>query len=1033
MAFHGLFVGIDRYHSPRISNLTCASRDAQALHALFADTFGQENAVLLINKEATSVAVRRQFEERLWRTVPEDVVVLAFSGHGADTHQLVTYDADPDNFEVTTIHLDELTRLFARIPARNVVLLLDCCFAGGAGAKVFHHDIAKKAPASTEEILTHVSGTGRVILTASRPDQEAIEDRRLGHGLFTYHLLEGLRGAPEIVTAGRIPVLMLAEFVTRRVIAAAAQRRHTQEPGLRGTVDGDVSFPVLTPGTFYKRVFPDRVQARVTSDVTSLTPYRFHSELLRIWQGAISGLNDLQQAAINKFGLFDGTNLVVSAPTSSGKTMIGELAALYAFLRKERAYFLLPLRALVNDKYDEFTRKYGEYGIRVIRSTGEIEDDNDSLLHGKFDMALLTYEKFTALTLVAPHILRQAGLVVIDEVQMITDRNRGGNLEFFMTLLKMQRRLGVEPQVIALSAVVGDTNGMEGWLAARLLRSDRRPVPLEEGIIGMDGTFRYLADDGREETAVRFVTPEYRKGSSQDIIVPLVRKLVADGEKVIVFRETKPIVQATARYLREALGLPPANSAIAALPSGDPSQASILLRECLSGGVAFHNADLDREERRVIEEAFRDPMSGLQVLTATTTLAMGVNTPAWSVVIAGLEHPDGPYSVAEYKNMVGRAGRLGFTPKGKSFLVATSRAEEDQLWRNYVSAHPEDVVSRFQDTNILSLICRVLATAAASRTPEMTEEELVGFIENSFGAYQTQRRTGQQLWEPNVIRDALQRLVRHELVSCEQGRFRLTQLGRVAGEAGVEVESILRLVDALRGVPLQELSPVVLIAAVQSTLELDNVFFPVHKRSVQERSRWQGMMHQQGIPSAVVSVLQSTATDNAHYTIRCKRTAAALMWIDGTELRGIEASVLQHLPGDNAAGPIRAVAERTRDLIPAAGRVAELLNRDEGLLTGLIDSLLVRLELGVPVSVVPLARIARRGLERGDYLSLVRANLFSSDAIRLATDDVLLKIMGNPKKVAILRAAVSSISKPVETEALPADPLPMSKVPAERI
>src|SRR6185437_3547793 len=104
------------------------------------------------------------------------------------------------------------------------------------------------------------------------------------------------------------------------------------------------------------------------------------------------------------------------------------------------------------------------------------------------------------------------------------------------------------------------------------------------------------------------------------------------------------------------------------------------------------------EERRIVEEEFRRPGSGLRVIAATTTLAMGVNTPASSVVIAGLDHPgDEPYSVAEYKNLVGRAGRLGFAEKGTSYLLATDGRAEYDLWRRYITGAPEDLNSRFLD------------------------------------------------------------------------------------------------------------------------------------------------------------------------------------------------------------------------------------------------------------------------------------------------------------------------------------------------
>src|SRR5262249_2256508 len=161
---------------------------------------------------------------------------------------------------------------------------------------------------------------------------------------------------------------------------------------------------------------------------------------------------------------------------------------------------------------------------------------------------------------------------------------------------------------------------------------------------------------------------------------------------VIVFRETKGEARGCANYLAEALRLPPAQVALDALPGTDLSLASAVLRETLRRGVAFHNSDLDRDERLVIEENFRAPGSTIRVIAATTTLAMGVNTPAEAVVIAGLMHPgDQPYSVAEYKNIVGRAGRLGFTDHGTSYLLATDPLEVHNSWIRYVKGTPEDL------------------------------------------------------------------------------------------------------------------------------------------------------------------------------------------------------------------------------------------------------------------------------------------------------------------------------------------------------
>jgi helicase len=175
-------------------------------------------------------------------------------------------------------------------------------------------------------------------------------------------------------------------------------------------------------------------------------------------------LNALQLAAINEFGVLNGDHLVVSAPTSSGKTMVGELAALRGALDRKRSFFLLPLKALVNDKHQSFLRTYAGFGIRTIRATGDITDDIPDLMRGRFDICLMTYEKFAALVLAAPFLLNQVGTIVVDEVQMIADPSRGMNLEFLITLLRMRRADGIEPQLICLSAVIGDTNGFERWL-----------------------------------------------------------------------------------------------------------------------------------------------------------------------------------------------------------------------------------------------------------------------------------------------------------------------------------------------------------------------------------------------------------------------------------------------------------------------------------------------------------------------------------------------------------------------------------------
>lgn len=1027
MAFRGLFIGIDRYASQDIDELICARRDAMALEALFSDTLGGESS-LLTDESATREGLEAEFG-RLARCDPEDTVVIAFSGHGSETHELVTHDADLADLSGSAVPLDILQEWFARIPAKRLVLFLDCCFSGGIGAKVLRVDTKPRSIESTEARLAQLAGEGRIILTASAATEPAYENRRFGHGFLTHYLLEALRGAEEVANAGKISLYRLIEHVTNRVKAAALQGGKQQNPTMRGSIDGGIEWPVFVAGDKYRAAFPERVPAAISSDLTSLTGAGFPEGLITAWAGAIPSLNGLQIAAINEFGVLDGENLVVSAPTSSGKTMVGELAALRSVIDRKRALFLLPLKALVADKRRYFEKVYGAFGIRTVEATGET-DDISPLLKGRYDIGLLTYEKFAAIALTFPHVLAQVGVIVIDEAQMIADRGRGANLEFILTLIRMRRHEGIEPQIIALSAVIGDTNGLEQWLGARLLRRTERPVPLDEGLLLGNGFFRFIDPaSGMEKAEGPLIQPMFGKGSSQDLIIPLVRKLVSEGKQVIVFRETKGEARGCANYLAAALGLPPAVDALAQLPGGDPSQASTDLRSALGHGVAFHNADLEREERRIVEEEFRRTDSGLRVIAATTTLAMGINTPASSVVIAGLNHPgDEPYSVVEYKNLVGRAGRLGYAEKGASYLLALDPRAEHDLWSRYVTAAPEDLVSRFLDgeTDARSLIIRVLVAARRAAGEGVPSEEIIEFLESSFGAFQARRaHTGWQ-WDRSDLLAALADLEHHQLVQKNaSGAYELTKLGRLAGESAAEVGSIVALVDCLGTLRPDEISDPVLITAAQATVEVDEVLFPINKKSTQKEPQlWPNELRGQGVPGQVLNALYRGIAEEHQSTLRAKKAVACLLFVSGRAMNDIERIMTQFGGGfGGAAGPIRSVASRTCDLVPVAARVAEILHHTLDL-GDRIRRLAIRLTYGVPSAAVELAQAIGADLLRGDYCRLAAASLCEPEQINAASNDQILVCVDKDKrKLAQVRDAAERIATQRAAATPPTEPV----------
>ncbi len=868
-------------------------------------------------------------------------------------------------------------------------------------------------PGSAIEALDRFTGNGRVVLTASAADQPAMESARRGHGLMTFRLIEALRGAPEVRHGDQVDLYQAIGYVTRHVEADAAQMGHQQTPTMRGRLDGAPLWPALTPGPLYAERFPERVRRPATADLESLGAFGISPAIRASWAGSIATLNGLQLAAINEYGVLDGENLVVTAPTSSGKTMIGELAALQKTHTRQRAIFLLPMKALVNDKFDQFTRMYGPVGIHTIRATGEHSDQIPELLRGQFDVALLTYEEFTVLALGNPHLLDLAATVVVDEAQMLADSSRGSNLEFLLTLLNSRRGHTGYPQVITLSAVVGDIGGLDRWLGGRHLHWEHRPVPLLEGVIDDAGSYRFRDGASTEHVTPGFIQPLHVQGSRR-LLIPLVRRLLGEGKKIVVFRESRRQSVACSVYLSQSLGLP-SYAPVTALNLDEPSASSVTLRQVLQGGVAFHNSDLSRDERRIIEEAFRDPGSGLRVIVATPTLAMGVNTPAAAVAIVGLTHPGPvptPYSVAEYKNMAGRAGRLGFTDRGESYLIPSSGLDPSRGWDQYVNGQLETLQSQLvADGDPRTIMLRVLASYPAAATGVVTEDDVISFLDASLAAFQA-REGGRSQWDKDRLRASFHQLSAASLIVGEDGGFHLTELGRFTGESGVHVDSIIRLVHGLRG-SAGQLNSVGLVAAAQLTNELNDVYLPVNTSAKNtEMPRWPRLLADQGVPKSLLQAMQATSQDLKQATARAKRAAAAVMWISAVPMEQIETHLNQHLYNRSGlAGTVRNIADRTRDLLPAVAAVARSLNPEQPV-DQLAERTMLRLEFGLPADLVELAESVTTQLSRQQWLQLRVAGLSTPAQVQEAVPARLSEVLGSDRAAATLQIELRNLIAP---------------------
>lgn len=980
------FIGIDRYADPKIGDLNGAVRDATALWSVLSDSVDGMAAALITNENANLRAVKQALDDTLGAAEEGDVVLLSFAGHGTPDHRLVVADTSVDDLIGTTLDMGDLARRFRETRARAVLLLLDCCFSGGAPARVLDLGLVPRAVGMP---LAEVAGRGRILFAASAPDEPALEDPQTRHGLFTKAILDSL-----LASDGAVGMLGLAENVVGLVRASAARFGYKQTPVLFGHVEGELSLPPGRRGATYYAAFPERAPVRTTGAFAELAGYGLPDAVLNAWQRRFpDGMNDLQIEAVNDHNVLGGNSLLVVAPTSAGKTCVGEMAAIKAIAEGRKAVFLLPYKALVNEKFEDFTALYGDQlELRVARCSGDWQDQVGEVLRGKYDIAFFTYEKFLSLSVAAPHILNQIGLVVLDEAQFITEPGRGMVVELLLTSLLAARARGVSPQLIALSAVIGDANGFERWLDCELLLTTARPVPLTEGVVDRTGMRQFIATTGevvRDQLLERHhIRQRGAKPSSQDVVVPLVRHLVGLGEKVIIFRNMRGSASGCALYLAKELGLAPAQNVIADLPDGDLSAMSGNLRNALAGGVAFHNGDLTRDERVAVERGFRQVDGGIQVLVATSTVAAGVNTPASTVIIVETNFPGAgepqPYTVAQYKNMAGRAGRLGYEVEGKAIVLADTAFERERLFRQYVQGAPEPVSSSFDERAPGTWVMKLMA-----QVREVPRDAVVDLVANTYGGFLANLRDPR--WKTDMatgLEHLLDRMVADGLVEADGEMLRLTMLGRACGESALELESALRLVEVIREIPEDQATQETLLCLVEALPERDADYTPQNRHG---ESGWQQQLVRR-LGFDLARILRRGAASDKQYYARCKRALIVSDWIAGVPTSEIEEAYSTNPFSRIGHGDIRGYADGGRFLLDAAIRIAAIItDRPED--PDATESLFKRLELGIPAELLPLVQLPL-SLTRGELLALGRAGLVDVAGVGAQSEAELVRLIG---------------------------------------
>jgi helicase len=362
--------------------------------------------------------------------------------------------------------------------------------------------------------------------------------------------------------------------------------------------------------------------------IETLEAYNVPADIIEVWRRQVGAeLLPVQERAVKEFGLFGRDNLIVFSPTSSGKTFIGEMAAVRAARENTKVFYLVPQKALAAEKFEELRRRYGPLGISVVVSSRDHREFDDQILRRDFQIAVVVFERLQALLVSRPQLMKVLGLVVVDELQIITDPERGPTLELLLTKL----RIGTaRPRIIGLSAVLGRAQTLADWLGARLLVETRRPVDLRKGVL-CRGAFRYLEHNSGKEGVEEF--PDFRHNRREEHVLSVTEELVRRREQVLVFLPDRASTVQFARAIAERVPPGAALQAIDELRQFEETHAREALLQVLGSSVAFHNSDLSPEERALVERHFRSGL--IRCLFSTSTLAVGMNLPVKNVVLDG--------------------------------------------------------------------------------------------------------------------------------------------------------------------------------------------------------------------------------------------------------------------------------------------------------------------------------------------------------------------------------------------------------------
>ncbi|MGB9741194.1 MAG: DEAD/DEAH box helicase [Candidatus Bathyarchaeia archaeon] len=406
----------------------------------------------------------------------------------------------------------------------------------------------------------------------------------------------------------------------------------------------------------------------------------------------------------------------------------------------------------------------------------------------------------------------EVSLIVADEVHLLNDAERGPTLE---VVLARFMQINPDVQILALSATINNVEEIAAWLKAGYITTEWRPILLKEGVLLHD-EIQFKDGDAHKI--------ERKTGNPA---INLALSTVKAGGQALIFASTRKnavmLAKKVAGEIEEILSRPVKRSleheSERIMAAGEKTRISETLAELVKRGTAFHHAGLGGEHRKIIEDTFRE--GKIKVLTATPTLAFGVNLPARTVVIHDYRRYEPgygyyPISVLEYKQMAGRAGRPKYDKVGEAILIAKTDEEADYLMESYIMASPERIWSRLAVERILR--SHVLATIAADFA--RTERGIYDFFSRTFYAYQ---------YEISAIKSIIAKILKYlydeEMIDVAGENIYATKFGKRVSELYIDPVSAVIIRNALRRKP-QCLTEFSLLHLISHTPDMGPILRP---------------------------------------------------------------------------------------------------------------------------------------------------------------------------------------------------------------